>query len=130
MVFNNPAVSAIILFIVFTVIIIITKPSFIYDYRNKKFKDFGFGKYKTIMPLPILCIFVGIFSYGVFYYFSSPIQKAGSQYTTPQYFPQQLLRYPYPQKNIPVSYQGYYNPQQFISANIPFREQAFMPEFE
>jgi hypothetical protein len=123
MVFNNPAISAIILFIVFTVLIIIIKPSFVYDYRNNKFKDFGFGKNKTIMPLPILCIFVGIVSYGIFFYFTSPnkiIQQIGSgtpafnYIKPPQYYPQQLLRYP-----------NYYNPQQFIPV-----QQNFIPDFE
>jgi hypothetical protein len=62
----SPANSAIIVYIIIIIIISITKPIFVYDHVNKKFRDFGFGNDKTILSLPFLSLFLAIFLYLIF----------------------------------------------------------------
>ena len=61
----SPAFSAIIIYIIFILIIIILKPNIIYDHQNKKFREFGFSGDKSMVTLMIL----GIISSFIIYNF-------------------------------------------------------------
>tara|TARA_X000000368_G_scaffold154033_1_gene121395 strand:- start:5319 stop:5564 length:246 start_codon:yes stop_codon:yes gene_type:complete len=66
---NNISLVSIIIFVTLFIIVIFTKPSLIFD-KNGKPREFGLGyKNKTICPIWLLIIILGIFSYlGVLYY--------------------------------------------------------------
>ena len=66
---NNIPLVSIIVFVIFFIIIIITKPSLVFD-KNNKPREFGLGyKNKTVCPIWLLIIICGITSYlGVLYY--------------------------------------------------------------
>ena len=59
----NIALIAIIIYIIVILTIIITKPEFIYDHKNNKFKDFGGGENQTYMPLMLFGIVASILIY-------------------------------------------------------------------
>ena len=65
-----PAYNASLIYILFVIIIIITKPCFMYNYQNNKFKEFGYTNNKTIFTLPLMCILFAI----VIYLFFSVIE--------------------------------------------------------
>jgi hypothetical protein len=71
---NNTTVAAILLFLIVFSIIQITKPPFLYN-MDGSIKEFGVGyKNKTILPIWLLSILLGILSYVfVLYYLSHPI---------------------------------------------------------
>ncbi len=58
---NNAIYYAIITYIFFIVYIFMCKPEFIYDNKNKQFKEFGFGKSQTILSLQIVTIVSAMF---------------------------------------------------------------------
>jgi uncharacterized membrane protein YozB (DUF420 family) len=66
---NNITLVSILLFIIIFVIIHIIKPDFLY-YKDGSIREFGVGyKNKTIMPLWLFSIILGILSYlAVLYY--------------------------------------------------------------
>jgi len=75
---NNPLFASIFLFIVIFSIIQMTKPYFLYN-TNGSVRDFGIGyKNKTIFPIWLLSIVLGILCY-VFIRFY--IQNLSSSYT-------------------------------------------------
>ena len=59
---NDILIYSIFIYVLLTTIIFITKPSFIYSKKNKKFKDFGFDNDLTCLPLPTLCCFISVLS--------------------------------------------------------------------
>lgn len=62
----SPAYNTIIVFIVIIIIILLTKPSFMYDRRKNKFKQFGCGHHKTLLPFPLVSITLCIIIYILF----------------------------------------------------------------
>tara|TARA_Y100000748_G_C15458012_1_gene473711 strand:+ start:1190 stop:1435 length:246 start_codon:yes stop_codon:yes gene_type:complete len=66
---NNIPLVSIIIFVIFFIIIIFTKPSLVFD-KNGKPREFGLGyKNKTICPIWLIIIICGILSYlAVLYY--------------------------------------------------------------
>ena len=70
---NNQTLSAIILFVIIFRIIQIMKPGFLYN-RDGSVKEFGIGyKNKTIFPIWLLSLVLGILCYlFVLYYISLP----------------------------------------------------------
>lgn len=70
---NNQTLSAIILFVIIFGIIQIMKPGFLYN-RDGSVKEFGIGyKNKTIFPIWLLSLVLGILCYlFVLYYISLP----------------------------------------------------------
>lgn len=66
---NNLPFFSIIFFIIFYVLIIKLKPSFIF-YKDNTLKEFGIGyKNKTIIPLWLVAIILAILSYIIAMYF-------------------------------------------------------------
>jgi len=60
---NNINLVAIVLFLIFFIIIIVTKPAFVFD-RYGKPREFGLGyKNKTVIPIWLIVIFLAITSY-------------------------------------------------------------------
>jgi hypothetical protein len=57
---NNYIFYAIIIYILIITILIITKPDYIYDHDNSKFKQFGYTKDKTMFPIGVLAIFIAV----------------------------------------------------------------------
>ena len=70
---NNQTLVAIILFVIIFAIIQIIKPGFLYN-RDGSVKEFGIGyKNKTIFPIWLLSLVLGILCYlFVLYYISLP----------------------------------------------------------
>tara|TARA_B100000900_G_scaffold276726_1_gene236601 strand:+ start:693 stop:938 length:246 start_codon:yes stop_codon:yes gene_type:complete len=66
---NNIPLVSIIIFVLLFILIIFTKPSLVFD-KNGKPREFGIGyKNKTILPIWLVIIICGIFSYlAVLYY--------------------------------------------------------------
>ena len=62
-IYNNITLTTIVLFLVFFIIIIITKPGFIFT-KNGTPREFGLGyKNKTVVPIWLIVIILAIFSY-------------------------------------------------------------------
>jgi len=60
---NNIPLVSIIIFVIFFIIILFTKPSLVFD-KNGKPREFGLGyKNKTVCPIWLIIIICGIFSY-------------------------------------------------------------------
>tara|TARA_Y100000591_G_C21523849_1_gene540663 strand:+ start:337 stop:582 length:246 start_codon:yes stop_codon:yes gene_type:complete len=60
---KNINLVSIVLFLVFFIVIIVTKPGFIFDKYGKP-REFGLGyKNKTIIPIWLIVIFLAIISY-------------------------------------------------------------------
>lgn len=62
---NSPAQNAILIYMIIVLGLLIIKPRFMYDNKNR-LKKFGFGESKTICTLPIICISSGVFFYFIF----------------------------------------------------------------
>ena len=60
---QNINLVSIIIFLIFFILLITTKPSFIFD-KNGKPREFGIGyKNKTVVPIWLIVIILAIFSY-------------------------------------------------------------------
>jgi uncharacterized membrane protein YozB (DUF420 family) len=70
---ENAALFAIVLFIIMFIIIQMIKPAFLYN-KDGSIREFGVGyRNKTIFPLWLLSLILGIISYLiVMYYVASP----------------------------------------------------------
>ena len=70
---NNVTLVAIMIFFIIFIPIQLVKPAFLYN-RDGSIRDFGIGyKNKTIVPLWLFSIILGIFSYlFVLYYLAYP----------------------------------------------------------
>lgn len=68
---NNITIVSIVIFIISFIIVQLLKPSFLYN-SDGSIREFGVGyKNKTILPIWLLSIILGIFSYmAVLYYLS------------------------------------------------------------
>ena len=66
---KNINLTTIILFLIFFIILIITKPGFIFD-KNGRPREFGLGyKNKTVFPIWLVVIFLAILSYLLVLYY-------------------------------------------------------------
>jgi len=66
---NNINLTTIVLFLLFFIILIVTKPGFIFD-KNNRPRDFGLGyKNKTVVPIWLVVIILAIFSYLMVLYY-------------------------------------------------------------
>ena len=70
---NNTTLVSIIMFLICFVIIQMMRPAFLYN-RDGSLREFGVGyKNKTILPLWLFTVILGILSYvGVLYYLTYP----------------------------------------------------------
>lgn len=59
----HPLGISLIVYIIVIIIILTIKPDSVYDKKRKKFKEFGSGHSKTLFPMWLVAIVVGIFSY-------------------------------------------------------------------
>lgn len=57
----NNIIYGIILYVIIIIVLVFTKPSFVYDYNKAKYREFGTDNDKTIFTLPIISIFFAIF---------------------------------------------------------------------
>ena len=71
----NPAVNAIIIYIIFILVIVIMKPNFLYDNQNEKFREFGSLPGQTYLTLPITAIIGSIVIYYIFALFCNRPSK-------------------------------------------------------
>jgi NADH:ubiquinone oxidoreductase subunit 6 (subunit J) len=71
-------IITVIIFILTIIILIVIKPTFLYDKKKRKFKQFGYGKHKTILTLPILSIFVSIIVFIVSYIIRDETQESNT----------------------------------------------------
>jgi hypothetical protein len=78
-------IITVIIFILTLIILIIIKPNFLYDKKKQRFKQFGYGKNKTILTLPILSIFVSVIVF-IFSYFVKEDDNNIINETTQQQF--------------------------------------------
>lgn len=62
----SPAYNTIIVFIIIIIIILVVKPKFMYDKKKNKFKQFGCGHHKTLLPFPMVSITLCIIIYILF----------------------------------------------------------------
>jgi Ca2+/H+ antiporter len=63
---KNPVFNAIVFYILIICIILIIKPKFMYCYKTKKFKPFGFGDKQTFMSFSVITVGTGILLYMLF----------------------------------------------------------------
>ncbi len=64
-------VSSIVIFLTFYSLIVVTKPGFLYN-KDGSLREFGIGmKRKTVVPVWLLSILLGILSYYIMLYYSS-----------------------------------------------------------
>jgi hypothetical protein len=54
---------SIILYICLITIVLMIKPSFVYDDEKGKFKSFGFMKDESVVPIQLLNVLLCVFSY-------------------------------------------------------------------
>ena len=63
---DTPVYNAIMFYIIIMCIIVLLRPKFMYNHKTKKFKSFGFDENKTLLSLPVVCIFSSILLYFIF----------------------------------------------------------------
>jgi hypothetical protein len=64
----NPLYNSLLTYIFVIILLILYKPSIIYDKKLKKYKQFGVDKQSSLLPLPILSLLIAIIIYIVFSY--------------------------------------------------------------
>ena len=68
---ENIQIASISVFLTFYIVIVILKPSFLYN-KDGSLREFGVGfKKKTVVPVWLLSIILGIMSYYIMLYYSS-----------------------------------------------------------
>ena len=73
---NNLAGSAIVLYIVVFMLVQYANPSFIYN-QDGSLREFGVGySSKTVLPIWLIAIILGILSYLAVYYISMPAVRS------------------------------------------------------
>jgi len=58
---NNNLYYGIVLYIIIVSILVLTKPSFIYNKQTNKYKEFGNSEDKTLFTLPVISIMSAVF---------------------------------------------------------------------
>jgi len=72
---NNLAGSAIVLYIIVFMLVQYMNPSFIYN-EDGSLREFGVGYLsKTVLPIWLIAILLGILSYLAMYYVSRPVTR-------------------------------------------------------
>jgi hypothetical protein len=71
---DNPVYNSVILYILIITMILVIKPSFMYDYDNHTFKLFGLGDNKTIYAYPVVTIGSAVLLY-IFFLLISIVSK-------------------------------------------------------
>ena len=72
---NNLAGSAIVLYIIVFMLVQYANPSFLYN-EDGSLREFGVGySSKTVLPIWIVAIVLGILSYLLVYYVSMPVVR-------------------------------------------------------
>ena len=72
---NNLAGSAIVLYIIVFMLVQYATPSFLYN-EDGSLREFGIGySSKTVLPIWIVAIVLGILSYLLMYYVSMPVVR-------------------------------------------------------
>jgi hypothetical protein len=72
---NNLAGSAIVLYIIVFMLVQYATPSFLYN-EDGSLREFGIGySSKTVLPIWIVAIVLGILSYLLVYYVSMPVVR-------------------------------------------------------
>lgn len=98
---------AIIIYIIIMVLLVITKPSFIYDDTKKKYREFGNTDGKSLFTLPVISVVFALIIVIIFKIFlsSSPIKipKKSYKYIPIPYYPQQMPMYFPPQNIFPTN---------------------------
>ena len=61
-----PVYNATILYILLVVSLVLIKPDSMYDRENKRFREFGSGRNRTVMSLPVVSISAAILLYLLF----------------------------------------------------------------
>lgn len=64
----NPAINAIIIYILIIVIMFVIKPDFLYDHNTHKFREIYFYNQKTVSSLVIFGIILSVLLFGFFSY--------------------------------------------------------------
>lgn len=68
---ENIQIASISVFLTFYIVIVILKPNFLYN-KDGSLREFGVGfKKKTVVPVWLLSIILGIMSYYIMLYYSS-----------------------------------------------------------
>jgi hypothetical protein len=68
---ENIQIASISVFLTFYILIIVLKPNFLYN-KDGSLREFGVGfKKKTVVPVWLLSIILGIMSYYIMLYYSS-----------------------------------------------------------
>ncbi len=62
------------------IIIVILKPDFVYDHKNKQYREFGFTQEKTVFTMPIIAILLAIIMTIIFRLLKSTDKKKKTKY--------------------------------------------------
>uniref|UniRef100_A0A6C0EAM1 Uncharacterized protein n=1 Tax=viral metagenome TaxID=1070528 RepID=A0A6C0EAM1_9ZZZZ len=62
----NPVFNTVFVYILIISFLVIHKPYFIYNKRKRRFKQFGVGRGKSLLSLPILAILLPVILYSLF----------------------------------------------------------------
>jgi hypothetical protein len=66
---NNPAYNAIVIYIIIILLIVLSKPDFMYNHNQHKYKEFGFGSDdNTLLTLPVVGIISALIIFNLFAY--------------------------------------------------------------
>lgn len=63
---NNPLFISIIVYIIILILLLIQKPTIIYDIKYKQYKKFGCRKRESLFAFPVLAIILAIIIYMTF----------------------------------------------------------------
>ena len=60
--------------------IVILKPEFVYDHKNKQYREFGFTQEKTVFTMPVIAILLAIIMVIIFRLIQSNGKKKKTKY--------------------------------------------------
>lgn len=113
---NNAVYYTIIAYIILIIILFMSKPEFMYDHKNNKFKEFGFeDDAKTIFSLHVVSIVSAILLYIIIINFcDNNKEKQNQNMMTGGYVYYPMMNQ---QNNIPMNQMGFFMPQNLIKQN-------------
>ena len=66
---RTPAYNSIVIYIIIILLIVLSKPDFIYDHEQNKYKEFGIdSENKTLLTLPVVGILLSLIIFTLFAY--------------------------------------------------------------
>ena len=68
---RSPAYNSIIIYIIIILVVVLTKPDFLYDHEEQKYKEFGIGDNKTLLSFTTFGILSAVILYNLFAYIES-----------------------------------------------------------